>query len=573
MKAKLLQGLLLCVALISVSHAEINPRIVGGVESDQAYSWMVSIQSKVDGQHFCGGTLINSRWVVTAAHCTEDTSPDQIQVVIGIQNLDEPEIGETFNVLSVVNHAEFNNPDELDNDISLLMLAGDSTFTPLEVISSSNFNNLNEGDLLTTMGWGALAEYDSAIEAGDFPNSLNEVQVPLVGPITCRNRFSDDFTTADLPLCAGYLVGGKDSCQGDSGGPLIIDVDGVPKLVGVVSWGYGCARALSYGIYTSVSEYSNWLDDNMITPEVSLVLENNTFVIGEGKTATLTLDFTNYGNTPLILTEVDLLSVNEGLNLTDKSCIGNEIKFGESCQVNIIANLDSISRLSRELNIIAGSSFNFQITVISIGSLDIPFMSDLEIDWFTSGSEDWFIPENSCELRSGEITDNEGSILMAVFTGSESPVFNVEISSEEGYDFFTVYLDDKFTGVYFSGEIIEEIDFSDSNLEETDHRVTFIYSKDVSFSEGIDMSAITSVEFGGLLASDDCSVGDARAETPEPETPEPEVPETETPDPEVPEEETTDNSIISGSGGSGGGSAFYLLLPLLLINFKRKKLA
>ena len=536
MKTKLLQGLLLCVALISASYAEINPRIVGGTESPEAYSWMVSIQDKM-GKHFCGGTLIDNRWVVTAAHCTEDVSAEQIQVVIGIQNLDESDDGETFNVLSITNHANYNNPDELDNDISLLMLAGDSSFTPLEIISSADFNNINEGDLLTTMGWGALKEYDSSIEEGDFPNELNEVQLPMVSPLTCRNTFPNDFSSVDNPLCAGYLAGGKDSCQGDSGGPLIIDVEGTPKLVGVVSWGYGCARIMSYGIYTNVSEYATWLSDNMITPDVNLALEGNSFVIGEGKLSTLVLNFTSYGGDPLTFTELDLLEFNENLVLTDKSCIGNELHFGDSCEAVVVASINSVESLVADLEVMAGSLFKFELKVTSIGVLEIPFMNGLEINWFTSGSENWFMPENTCELRSGHISDNQGSTLLAQFTGTEAPIFNVEVSSEENYDFLVVYLDDKFVGKYFSGEVVDKIEFSELDLEDIDHRVTFIYYKDNNLSEGADMSAITSVEYDGMLASDDCSIGAPRIEEPQAEIPEP--------------------SISSNGGSSGGGSAFY----------------
>ncbi len=550
MKTRFLQGLLLCVALVGFAQAEITPRIVGGEESSETYPWMVSIQYKDSGQHFCGGTLIGSRWVVTAAHCTEDASAEQLQVVIGIQNLNEPDTGETFDVRSITNHAEYDFPDKFDNDISLLRISGDSSFSPIDLISTAEFNQINTGDLLTTMGWGALAEYDSETEEGEFPAALNEVQVPLVSPSTCRNTYGDVFTAADNPLCAGYLVGGKDSCQGDSGGPLIIDVDGDPKLVGVVSWGEGCARILRYGVYTNVSEYINWLEQNMVTPAVDFELDQDFFIIGNGETTTLPLTFFNYGDDTFTIRDFDLSSFSQYVSLVDNDCLNTQLQYGDSCEITATAIINTTGWLVENVDVVAGSTFNFAITITAIDKLDIPFMNQIELDWYTAGSADWTLTEGTCQLRSGAIGDNQFSMLLAHFSGTQGPIFNIDVSSELNADALLIYLDDKFMNLVISGEGSGQLSFDDVELEDKDHRILFYYTKNGSLSVGSDMASITSTEFKGQQVSDDCSVdGEPRVDLdPTPATPE---------------------SSVTGS--SGGGAAFYLLLPLLLLNFRNSK--
>jgi trypsin len=68
---------------------------------------------------------------------------------------------------------------------------------------------------------------------------------------------------SDQMFCAGAREGGLDSCQGDSGGPVVSNVSGTNQLVGVVSWGFGCARELKYGVYTRVTSVSQWVADTM----------------------------------------------------------------------------------------------------------------------------------------------------------------------------------------------------------------------------------------------------------------------------------------------------------------------
>lgn len=579
MKTKLLQGLLLCVALISVSHAEITPRIVGGAESDQAYSWMVSIQYRSSGQHFCGGTLIANNWVVTAAHCTENTPASAMQVVIGIQNLSEPNVDETYRVSAIYDHADYNFPKELNNDISLLKLSGETSLAPIETISLNDFNNIATGELLKTIGWGALEEFDSELETGNFPEALNEVELPLVSPATCRAAYPFEFGASENPLCAGFVEGGKDSCQGDSGGPLIIEQDGTPYLVGVVSWGYGCARAGSYGVYSNVSAYTDWLDQYLSDEYVEYSLNFETLYAGEGKETLFPITLTNYGERPMTVNGIEVNIGDEFLSLEGNTCLNSQLANGESCKINALVNIEQSANHSSRIKVSAETDLSFDLLVDILPAVDFPFTDDLAVDWFSGGANQWIKEGSNCELTSGAIDHNQSSVLLGYYTGTDIPVVDIDVSSEEGWDGLYLSFDGDNKSALLSGSFADQLTLLDEELDNSEHRVEFEYYKDDSVHGGLDQAKITALQLGETIISSDCSVtGDSRVQTPEepntePETPEPEVPETETPDPEVPEEETPDNSIISGSGGSGGGSAFYLLLPLLLINFKRKKLA
>ncbi len=539
MKTKLLQGLLLCVAMISASYAEINPRIVGGIESTQAYSWMVSIQGKEEGNHFCGGTLIASNWVVTAAHCTEGAVADKMQVVIGIKNLDEAQTGETHSVSAIYDHIDFNFPKELDNDISLLRLSSHSELTPLEMISPADFNQIEAGSLLTTMGWGALAEFQDPRDA-DYPNDLNEVQLPLVSPETCREVYSDEFSSADNPLCAGGNE--KDSCQGDSGGPLIANIDGAPYLVGVVSWGYGCARQGIYGIYTNVSEQLEWLEQYLSGEFLDVHLRSNSFSIGMGELTTQALTFTNTGDETITMTSFNVDVGAEHVTVEDINCLNTEVQAGSDCQVmaSILVADSSSQRLRISLTGLETANFILEIDVMD--KMGFSFLNEQELNWYSSGHAKWFQPADSCQLISGDIEDDQVSKLLVYFSGTVMPQFEITLSSEPDYDKLIAYIDDKYESASFSGDDIVVLNASSIELEDKRHRVLFVFSKDDSVTSNLDQAAITQIEVDDITGLKSCEV----------------------------DSQSRSDGII---GSSGGGSAFYLLLPLLLLNLKRKKAA
>ena len=234
----------------SLSASEIDGRIVGGkVAGVNVHKFQVGLLTKNIADNFnaqfCGGTLIKNNIVVTAAHCSDTVTANQVQVLTGTQNLDGT--GVRRNVTAIHIHPNW-NPNTFDYDVAVWVLATPTSGIPFATLASAD---PPVGSSLRVTGWGALTE------GGSFPDNLRVVNVPLVSRANCNdaNSYSGDITAR--MICAGLNAGGKDSCQGDSGGPLTDNLgNGFKVLTGIVSWGTGCARANLPGIYSRVSNAS-----------------------------------------------------------------------------------------------------------------------------------------------------------------------------------------------------------------------------------------------------------------------------------------------------------------------------
>lgn len=242
-------------AKIETKGSEIRPNIVGGVVADKGeFPFQVSLQSS-SGSHFCGGSLIKKNWVLTAAHCVARWNSGN-KIVVGLHDQKDKTGTETFTAKKVVANAQYNS-GTLDYDYALLQLSGDSKFRTIELnnveieipeVDQAPYN-------VWTAGWGTTSEGSYAL-----PRLLNKVEVPLVTQKACNapEAYSGDIT--DRMICAGYVQGGKDSCQGDSGGPLFVkQTSGDYLLIGVVSWGQGCARPNKFGVYSKVNAVMDWI--------------------------------------------------------------------------------------------------------------------------------------------------------------------------------------------------------------------------------------------------------------------------------------------------------------------------
>ncbi len=239
---------LILIALIGfVFAARANDKIVGGVEAAEGeFPFMVSLQ--YDG-HFCGGSLVGSHWVLTAAHCAG--SVQGLSVFMGSNRLDSDKATK-LSVSKIIVHPKFDS-NKLDFDFALVRLSEDVSFQPVSLNETEMEvpNDLSKS--VTTAGWGLTQE-----NGFDLPVQLMKVDVPLITKSACEDSYKGMIT--DQMICAGLPEGGKDSCQGDSGGPLFAkDSEGQFKLIGVVSWGIGCARPDKYGVYSKVNSVINWI--------------------------------------------------------------------------------------------------------------------------------------------------------------------------------------------------------------------------------------------------------------------------------------------------------------------------
>ncbi|GAA3437640.1 S1 family peptidase [Kutzneria kofuensis] len=249
--AAVLASLLLCAGVVP-AHASPggSPRIVGGDEASTTTTpWVVALTTSA-GAFFCGGTLVAPTKVVTAAHCVTQAlatggmttkAPSSLRIVAGRTDL------RTKDGLQVRISSVWADPDFRDvgtgHDVAVLTLARTVPYRTLPLVAAGDTSAYAAGVMATVLGWGRVGE-----NAAPSP-TLQSVQVPVVADKTCAAE-EGDFDATGM-VCAGYPQGGKDACAGDSGGPMVVD----GRLVGVVSWGDGCARAGKPGVYTRLASY------------------------------------------------------------------------------------------------------------------------------------------------------------------------------------------------------------------------------------------------------------------------------------------------------------------------------
>lgn len=268
---RLLAVTMAVVTLSTAATAGAGSLIVGGSPAAPG-SWP-SIVALVDPAapdaslgRFCGGTLVDVQWVLTAQHCTFDEVgsalvPARIDVVLGATDLSVTAGAQRIDVDQIVRAPGFSLRD-LANDVALLHLAEPATLGPnvavMDVVSPTDRGKWAGGEEVQIAGWG------DTTGNGTFSNQLHEATTHAVSNLACERAYRPvalPFFQRDSMVCAGELqTGGIDSCEGDSGGPLVITgASGARALVGAVSWGVGCAQAGQPGVYSRLDAFRSFI--------------------------------------------------------------------------------------------------------------------------------------------------------------------------------------------------------------------------------------------------------------------------------------------------------------------------
>jgi secreted trypsin-like serine protease len=268
---------------MGLSDARAEDVIVGGnAAKEGAWPWQVRIYDNLtDNVGFCGGTIIASRWVLTAAHCFPGESRS---AVVGYGSIDRTRTTR-IEADKIIPHPSFASGGKAD--IALIRLSAPiAKPRVVELATSKNSAQLLKPQTkVTVVGWGAkwdLRVFEEALKSLEgrkyvlptrLPNAqtietpklLHEVTLNIVDHGECQARYTSlgvrDFSVSESELCASYPDGGRDSCYGDSGGPLVTAKPGGRGYiqVGVVSWGPQCGNPHFPGVYTSVAKYEDWI--------------------------------------------------------------------------------------------------------------------------------------------------------------------------------------------------------------------------------------------------------------------------------------------------------------------------
>ncbi len=236
-----------------------------GILSWQAQIFVASVAGGWQQQHWCGGSLIAVNWIVTAAHCTRDGAGamKDVRVRLGAFDLAAGD-GAVFRIDRVIVHANYVR-NQKPHDIALLHIVPERRpetaavyrYAPIPIKEPvrTGLERLLIGQPVRTSGWGRTSY------KGALMQKLGETKLNLMANQKCQAIYGEKFS--DRALCA--YAPGTDSCEGDSGGPLIqLPFDreiGKAMLVGIVSFGKGCAERDVPGVYTRVEDYFDWIQE------------------------------------------------------------------------------------------------------------------------------------------------------------------------------------------------------------------------------------------------------------------------------------------------------------------------
>jgi len=469
------------------SASDITTRIIGGADAAPTnYPWATALLYANIGDslnaQFCGGTLIASHWVLTAAHCIDDlSSASEIEVAIGINDLNNINNADRKTVVNIFMHPNYDTNSQ-DSDIALLELATPSNSTVLAIADNSLTDNIATGELMTIIGWGSTTPPP---QTPSYPNLLQETQVPRFDFDACNTIYNNTLTSN--MVCAGFDAGEKDACQGDSGGPILYfnTSDDTYYQTGITSFGNGCAETNNPGVYTRAANYLEWISN--IVAKTLLVGQHQFSYHGINHSTSTTLTLHNYSGADITVSAINF-SNPANFTLLSQDCTGTTIINNDSCSITLQFQAANVGTHQATLSIDFGTanpSVNATIsgtalTTVNAAGLDEPSARL----WYSGDNASWFnvLASNSnggTAMRSGNIGDNQKTALLSYFTGPDTLDFRWKASTEENFDFLKLYINDVLIDTISGNQDWQQYN---TTLDAGENRVVWVYEKDISAS-------------------------------------------------------------------------------------------
>jgi secreted trypsin-like serine protease len=502
----------------------------------------------------CGASFLGGKWLLTASHCVDGTSADQLKVNVGEYNLsDGAENAKT--VKRIYMHADYQLGAELNNDIALIELVDSVNNTPISLIdlpSTEQFSQQNSS--VTVAGWGGREGYEpNDGPTSNFPTILHQVDLQLLTNEECKSLFAEShtdtfggtFTPADIDvtdamICAHILGGGKGACQGDSGGPLMIETNVGWQQIGIVSWGIGCAADGFPGVYTRTGLFNDWV--NEITQGIAIDQDFDFPIQITNTTSSANLTVINNSQLSANLT----FSIEGSSNFTIANDSCNQIAVGATCLLQVDYHSTEAGIHTAKVLITSDNS-DIPTSTATISAQTIALASNIKaqlsstddaLTWYSGGNLPWQLDNFSTAIVSGNITGNQKSIVMVTVSGEGELSFDWSVSSEENtedqsqpFDALYLYVDDELIK-FISGDVAYQTETV--NFSAGEHKITWVYQKDPFTSEGDDNAHIRNITF-------------------------------------TPTGSVTPDTSPETNSGSGGSLNWLSLLFLVVLRLKRKK--
>ena len=476
----------------ALSAKRPQTRIINGVRADKdKYPFVTALISadtaEGESSPMCGASYIGGRYVLTASHCVVGMTAEDLDVIVGEYDTQDPSNGQRVKVAQIYMHEAYDNVT-VDNDIAVLELVSELTgVEPVSLLTPAMEQQLKVGDSMTVMGWGNLLT-----DGQDFPRYLQQVDVPLYDKDACNAAYDGGLT--DAMLCAGFEQGGKDSCQGDSGGPLVIRRDDQWYQVGIVSFGNECAAANSPGVYARVSRFNDWVAQKKAG--VSYRQYTDVGFVEAGYDDTRSFAIKNVSQSPFSVTAIDF---GERENVTEpqvvsNSCDGVTLDYDQSCQFTVRVVAEGLNDGSFKMQVHTNhpgnalASHGFVFSALEASTLDMAAAvgsnSEL-VSWYSGGDAPWetqtaHVANGDTGVVSGSISDQQRSVLLAVIKNDRISDLSLKYlaSSEAGYDGMRIYHNGKAAPLFATGT--DNTEFSDYKitLGEGVDRIALVYAKD-----------------------------------------------------------------------------------------------